>query len=289
MKNNKKLLSILFVAALTFTGCSFSNSSSADSSSPLTSENSNSIETSSSSSSIDLSSSSSNTSSSNNSSIASSLSEEVENPSINLPSTNVDWSQLTYSAVGDSITWGQDGMANTQMELPYVDVVGNTLGLKKVFNNGIGWSTMSELKSCSCHSNPYIHEPMCLRYNKISIYSDIISVSGGVNDIAKNVSLGDINSYDKTTFYGAYNTFIKGVKENYPSAWLFLITPTATKKTIDLDVVNDIGLSRADYYNAVIELGKNGIYRFVNCTTSKLLNKIFHKKVVTEYTQVNNV
>lgn len=169
---------------------------------------------------------------------------------------SVDFSKLVYTAVGDSITWGQDGMSGTQMQDTYVKLVGETLGLKKVYNNGIGWSTMASSDECSCHNNYDTgHTPMCKRYNQISIYSDIISVSAGVNDFGL-VPLGDINSYDINTFYGAYNTFIKGVKENYSSAWLFLITPTPTKTTYSLDYKNAFGFSRADYYNAVIELGK---------------------------------
>ena len=170
---------------------------------------------------------------------------------------NVDYSKLVYTALGDSITWGQDGITNTRMTTPYCDVVGQTLGLKKVYNLGIGNSAVSKMSTCDCHDNfDTAHTPMCERYTNISIYSDIISIFGGVNDRGLSVPLGDINSYDKSTFYGAYNTLIKGVKTNYSSAWVFLITPTSSRKTQADDWTNNIGLTRYDYVNAVLQLGE---------------------------------
>ena len=68
--------------------------------------------------------------------------------------------------------------------------------------------------------------------------------------------LGDIDSYDVSTFYGAYNTLIKGVKDRYPSAWVFLITPITSRNWHSGEATNDFGLTNLDYVNAVIALGE---------------------------------
>ena len=202
--------------------------------------------------------SNSTTDNSNGSTGNSTASKPSENPD-NKPTddnSSVDYSSIVYSALGDSITWGQDGISNTRMEKTVVDVVGETLGMKKTFNLGLGWSTIAKLPSCTCHDTYTAgHSPMCDRYKNISIYSDIISIWGGVNDMSRT-PLGDIDSYDVSTFYGAYNTLIKGVKDRYPSAWVFLITPTTSKKWHSGELKNDFGLTNMDYVNAVIALGE---------------------------------
>lgn len=185
-------------------------------------------------------------------------SNSPENPDDKPTDNNlsVDYSNIVYSALGDSITFGQDGISNTPMEETFVDVVGDTLGFKKTYNLGIGWSTVARLDSCTCHDNFSTgHNPMCDRYKNISTLSDIISIWGGVNDMSRT-PLGDIDSYDVATFYGAYNTLIKGVKDRYPSAWVFLITPTTSRNWHSGELTNDFGLTNMDYVNAVIALGE---------------------------------
>ena len=109
----------------------------------------------------------------------------------------VDFSKITYTALGDSITEASGKIA-------YSTRVKEILGLKKAFNKGIGGTTISN-----------VHNGMIDRYTEISIYSDIISIQGGINDCRLNADLGTIDSYDKSTFMGAYNSLIKGVKEKY--------------------------------------------------------------------------
>ena len=122
------------------------------------------------------------------------------------------YSDLVYSAMGDSITYGQDGITHKKMDNTYVEIVEDTLGLKKTYNLGISWSTVAQLDSCACHEDYNDgHSPMCTRVHKINKKSDIISISGGVNDFGRNVPLGDIDSYDTSTFYGANNTILRDI------------------------------------------------------------------------------
>ena len=55
--------------------------------------------------------------------------------------------------------------------------------------------------------------------------ADIVSVMGGTNDFGRFTTLGTINDTQTSTFYGALNTLAKGLKEKYPNAFIFFMTP----------------------------------------------------------------
>lgn len=136
----------------------------------------------------------------------------------NANNESVDFSTLTYTAIGDSITYGYEPILKEQMENPYCDVVGEILGLKDVYNLGISGSTIAV-------SEQYNSQPMVNRYNKASKESNIISVMGGINDFGKNIPVGTINDNLTTTFYGALKRLAFGLKNNYSNAYIFFITP----------------------------------------------------------------
>lgn len=151
----------------------------------------------------------------------------------------VDFSQLTYSALGDSITAADNKIA-------YPTRVKEILGLKNAFNKGIGATTISN-----------VHNGMVDRYTSISIYSDIISIQGGINDCRLGANLGTIDSFDKSTFMGAYNSLIKGIKEKYSNSYVFLMSmpKTYNSTTLDFYVNGNIhGYNYLDYNNAIYEI-----------------------------------
>ena len=153
--------------------------------------------------------------------------------------TQVDFSKITYTALGDSITAGVDKVA-------YSTRVKEILGLKNAYNKGIGGTTISN-----------VNNGMVDRYTEISIYSDIISIQGGINDCRLNADLGSIDSYDKSTFMGAYNSLIKGVKEKYSNAYIFLISMPKTYNSTTLDSYvngNTYGYNYLDYNKAIYEI-----------------------------------
>lgn len=132
--------------------------------------------------------------------------------------TTVDYSQLTYVALGDSITYGYDWSKNgQQMDNPYCELVKNALKLKSVVNYGINSSTV-----CTGVDG---RVDMCVRYKSMQDNADIVSVMGGVNDFGCWVSLGEPTDKSTTTFYGALNTLAQGLKEKYPNAFIFFMTP----------------------------------------------------------------
>lgn len=130
----------------------------------------------------------------------------------------VDFSQLTYSALGDSITEAMDGTkGGALMSEPYCEVVGDILGLKSVSNFGISGSTV-----CTATGKDYAKMPMCERYLTMG-KADIISVMGGTNDWGRYSTLGNINDTTSNTFYGALNILAKGLKDNCPNSFIFFI------------------------------------------------------------------
>ncbi len=131
----------------------------------------------------------------------------------------VDFSELTYVALGDSITYGVDGFTGVhqKMETPYCDVVGETLGFERTVNLGVSGSCISFARG---EQNAF-----CKRYVNIPRDADVISVMGGINDTDENVTIGTISDMSTSTFYGALNVLAKGLKENWSDAFIFFMTP----------------------------------------------------------------
>lgn len=152
-----------------------------------------------------------------------------------------DFSNLTYLALGDSITYGYDSARNgLAMDNPYCKVVEKLLVLKNSINEGISGSTVAA---------GFLRAEMCERYKTMPDNADIVSVMGGVNDYAVGVPLGKADDTDTTTFYGALNALASGLKAKYPNAFIFFMTPLKFR-----DCENAVGLSGAmlkDYRKAV--------------------------------------
>lgn len=131
---------------------------------------------------------------------------------------SVDFTQMTYVALGDSITYGADvTRGGYAMDHPYCDVVGQLLGLKAALNYGISGSTVCSSAVGYCG--------MCERYVDMPDDADIVSVMGGVNDYARQLPLGKYKDTDTTTFYGALDALASGLRDKYPDAFIFFMTP----------------------------------------------------------------
>lgn len=158
------------------------------------------------------------------------------------------YSDLTYVAIGDSITFGYDSENNgKQMSKPYPQLVKEKMGFKEVYNYGICGSTLSSVDIS--------RTPMSIRYREINEQADIISVLGGINDFASNKTpLGNISDTTTTTIYGALNTLAKGLKEKFPNAYIFFMTPF---KWGDENYTNQQGYKLKDLCNAIKEVCSN--------------------------------
>lgn len=156
------------------------------------------------------------------------------------------FSDLTMVCLGDSITMG------SEIDTPYSQLVGDSLGLKNVYNHGVGWSTIGFMADCTCHANvdyEYDHHPYIHRYNKMQ-NADIVAVMGGNNDWGIGIPVGDINDMDETTFCGALNLLIDGLKEKYPDSYIFFMTLFNYVP----DRINKDGVSWIEYNNAIREI-----------------------------------
>lgn len=130
------------------------------------------------------------------------------------------WKNLRYAALGDSITFALDGTRDCEIILkPYCELVKEQLGLCSAENYGINGSTISAFNK---FGDAYM--PMCVRYASMED-ADIVSVMGGINDFGRLAVLGDPKDELPTTFYGALNVLCKGLKEKYPHAFVFFMTP----------------------------------------------------------------
>ena len=113
-----------------------------------------------------------------------------------------NWSGKKMNVLGDSIVRGSYGN--------FVNVIKNILQLSEARNYGIGGSLISS--SDVDESLP----PACTRYVDMDDDADIIIVHAGTNDYSAQIPLGEETSTDITTFNGALNTLMTGLREKYP-------------------------------------------------------------------------
>ena len=145
------------------------------------------------------------------------------------PEISYDFTKMSYTSVGDSITYGFCGdHSKPPFSYNYPNCVKTSLNMESVQNLG----------ACGCllarHTNPS-YTSMIDKIDLIDDSADIISVFGGINDFSTFVPLGDINSTDEYTVYGALNSIALKLKQL--DAFCFFITPLPLDeellKTID--------------------------------------------------------
>ena len=146
-------------------------------------------------------------------------------PQNNAKNIDIDFSELTYVAIGDSITAGTDPTKelNEPMDYPYPELVKEQLGLKKCINYGANGTYLTNFKGDG--------SAISVRYKQMVDNADIVSVLGGINDFFEgdgkqtSIELGNIDETDIDTIYGALNVLAKGLKEKYPHSFIFFMTP----------------------------------------------------------------
>lgn len=129
----------------------------------------------------------------------------------------VDFSQLTYVAFGDSITYGADLIIGGRIENPYPAGIKNALGLLQSENKGVSGATLTQ--------NTINLTCMTDIITSYTGQADIISVLGGVNDYNRSLPLGTLTDRTATTIYGALHVSMQYLKETYPNAFIFYMTP----------------------------------------------------------------
>ena len=130
---------------------------------------------------------------------------------------------LTFYAMGDSYFNG----SAIEKQNTWVNRMGDRYNMHYV-NYGIGGSTMSDYVT---NRNPMVNRWQNMEKGD----ADFILLEGGRNDRNVATPMGDIDSRDTKTFYGAVNTMIDGMLETYPNALIILVTPwyTVSKASVD--------------------------------------------------------
>ena len=130
----------------------------------------------------------------------------------------VDFSGKKIACLGDSIT----AAANLEGEAGYLSysypsVLKELLGAEEVYNLGIGGSSIGR----------YWSDAFVERYKQIPEDTDIIIVMGGTNDgfCLSEKEFGNFTERRPWTFCGDLDELMRGLKENYPDADIFFVTP----------------------------------------------------------------
>ena len=151
----------------------------------------------------------------------------------------VDFTEMTYIAFGDSITWGEDGETHEQMKKPYPILVAEALKLKNVENYGKRGATVTFVTT-----NKVVMELVQEAPSK----ANIVSVMIGVNDFAGSQQLGELGDTSYGTIYGSLNNLVTQLKEKYKNAYIFFMTPLKQYKSPE---TNSAGYQLSDVANAV--------------------------------------
>ena len=135
-----------------------------------------------------------------------------------LENSRTDFSDKKIACLGDSIT----AAANLEDEENYLSyaypaVLGEVLGADEVYNLGIGGSSIGR----------YWADAFVERYQSIPEDTDIIIVMGGTNDgfCLSEEEFGTLSEREPWTFCGDLDELMRGLKENYPDAEIYFVTP----------------------------------------------------------------
>ncbi|MDO4852307.1 MAG: SGNH/GDSL hydrolase family protein [Clostridia bacterium] len=160
------------------------------------------------------------------------------------------------ACLGDSIT---EGVGVSDPENLWVNVVGREDFIIKAQNVGSSGTTIAVPPDESLRPYAFVH-----RYHEIDERAALIIVFGGTNDYGNDVPLGTITDTDPMTFYGALNTLVKGLRDDYPNAKLLFLTPLQRDdKKLGAPTTspyNAAGVSMEDYRQAILSVcEKNGV------------------------------
>lgn len=152
----------------------------------------------------------------------------------------VDFTQLSYVAFGDSITWGEVGDTKQQMEKPYPILVKEAMGLKSVKNYG---QRNGSVKYMDGKPNVITQVAEAVKN------ADIVSVLIGINDFGAGCVLGTAEDTSCTqSVYGGFNQLAADLKAKYPDAFIFIMTPL---KPFDWAETNRAGYTLVDMGNVI--------------------------------------
>lgn len=122
------------------------------------------------------------------------------------------WNGKKYAAIGDSITWGftpKNTEGHRSQLKSYAALTAENLGM--TFENyGIAGCTFAVLAG---HETDLY--PIATRWQNLPDDADLITVTGGTNDVRLGVPLGTMADRGTDTYYGAWHTVLGGLYKKY--------------------------------------------------------------------------
>ena len=191
------------------------------------------------------------------------LANELDKQTIS--GNNIDFSDIKITCLGDSITQAVnlDNLDNYQ-ELAYPHILQETLDARKVYNLGIGGSSIGR----------YWADAFVDRYQKIPEDSDIILVMGGTNDefCASLVEFGNPAERKRRTFWGDLDELMDGLKTDYPNAEVIFMTPLPNSLQDYLKIQHPYLIPQDKFADVIKELADEHGMEVINLYNSNILD-----------------
>ena len=135
-----------------------------------------------------------------------------------IKTSDLDFSDKKIACLGDSVTEAANLIdVPDYQQYTYPTRLKEILGCAKMTNLGIGGSSYGR----------YWADAFCDRYKEIPKDTDIIIVFGGYNDgyCLHEDMIGNMDTCEPQTLYGAVHDLMKGLREDYPDAQVIFMTP----------------------------------------------------------------
>lgn len=192
-----------------------------------------------------------------------------------LEERRLDFSDKKIACLGDSITAAAnlEGQENYPA-CSYPAVLQELLGAEEVVNLGIGGSTIGR----------YWSSPFVERYREIPQDTDIIIVMGGTNDgfCLSQKEFGTLTERKPWTFCGDLDELMRGLKENYPNADIFFVTPLPNILHDYLMRERTYLLPQNDLVNVILTLAAAYDFHVIDLYNANLLDS-HDADIVTDY------
>lgn len=179
--------------------------------------------------------------------------------------SRTDFSRLKIACLGDSIT----AAANLEKEenyrqYAYPERLKELLGAKEVYNLGIGGSSIGR----------YWADAYVDRYRDIPEDTDIIIVMGGTNDgfCVSDKEFGNLDERAERTFCGDLDELMSGLREHYPDADIFFVTPLPNVLHDYLMSERDYLLPQQNFADTILTLAEEYGYKVIDLYNSNILD-----------------
>lgn len=151
--------------------------------------------------------------------------------------------------LGDSIT---QGVGVSSPNKCYVSVFGKISGAE-VKNYGISGTRIAKQSKISIGKD--CDRDFMSRVDDMDPEADVIVVFGGTNDFGHGDStIGEFNSRDECTFYGALHILCTSLINKYPKAEIVFMTPL--HRVSEDDEINEIGLKHEVLLSGYVDIIK---------------------------------